>query len=153
MLSRDLKDNETVTVNVYAPSLSAEDIQRGNRGFAFIDGTEEKKTLSVTFTKDDCDAKAVTIKAIGDNLVEGNDYFALLHKVVSSTTSCKPCRNAVLFFKDTSERTQEYIISDDGRVAEAYGALEKKLAKYPSKHRDAINEYIRESLEKFLNTI
>lgn len=48
---------------------------------------------------------------------------------------------------------KEYIISDDGRVAEAYGALEKKLAKYPSKHRDAINEYIRESLEKFLNTI
>lgn len=48
---------------------------------------------------------------------------------------------------------KEYIISDDGRVAEAYGALEKKLAKYPSKHRDAINEYIRESLEKFLGTI
>jgi hypothetical protein len=48
---------------------------------------------------------------------------------------------------------KEYIISDDGRVAEAYGALEKKLAKYPSKHRDAINEYIRESLEKFLVTI
>jgi hypothetical protein len=48
---------------------------------------------------------------------------------------------------------KEYIISDDGRVAEAYQNLEKKLAKYPSKHRDAINEYIRESLEKFLKTI
>lgn len=48
---------------------------------------------------------------------------------------------------------KEYIISDDGRVAEAYINLEKKLAKYPSKHRDAINEYIRESLEKFLKTI
>lgn len=48
---------------------------------------------------------------------------------------------------------KEYIISDDGRVAEAYNALEKKLAKYPSKHRDAINQYIRESLEKFLANI
>ena len=118
-LSRNLKDNETITVNVYAPSLSAEDIQRGNRGFVFIDANNnEQKTLSVTFTKDDCGKKAVTIKAVGDKLVEGNDYFALLHKVVSSTTSCKPCRNAVLFFKDTSEQTQEYIISDEDDSSE-----------------------------------
>lgn len=45
---------------------------------------------------------------------------------------------------------KEYIISDNGRVAEAYQSLEKNLAKYPSHHRDAINDYIRESLEKFL---
>jgi hypothetical protein len=48
---------------------------------------------------------------------------------------------------------KEYIISNDGRVAEAYHNLEKKLAKYPSKHRDAINEYIKESLEKFLKAL
>lgn len=48
---------------------------------------------------------------------------------------------------------KEYIISDDGRVAENYANLEKKLAKYPNKHRDAINEYIRESLEKFLHAL
>lgn len=48
---------------------------------------------------------------------------------------------------------KEYIIADDGRVAEAYKNLENKLAKYPSKHRDAINEYIRESLERFLKSI
>jgi hypothetical protein len=48
---------------------------------------------------------------------------------------------------------KEYIISDDGKVAESFVQLEKKLAKYPGKHRDAINEYIRESLEKFLKTI
>ena len=48
---------------------------------------------------------------------------------------------------------KEYIISDDGRVAENYANLEKKLAKYPNKHRDAINEYIRESLEKFLKAL
>jgi len=48
---------------------------------------------------------------------------------------------------------KEYIISDDGRVAETYAALEKRLAKYPSKHKDAINDYIRESLEKFLHAL
>jgi hypothetical protein len=48
---------------------------------------------------------------------------------------------------------KEYIISDDGRVAETYAALEKKLSKYPSRHKDAINEYIRESLEKFLKAL
>lgn len=48
---------------------------------------------------------------------------------------------------------KEYIISDDGKVAEAYKNLEKKLAKYPSHHRDAINEYIRESVQKFLKSI
>lgn len=48
---------------------------------------------------------------------------------------------------------KDYIIADDGRVAEAYAKLEKKLAKYPNHHRDAINEYIKESLEKFLNSI
>lgn len=48
---------------------------------------------------------------------------------------------------------KEYIISDDGRVAETYDNLQKRLSKYPSRHRDAINEYIKESLEKFLATI
>lgn len=48
---------------------------------------------------------------------------------------------------------KEYIISDRGDIAEAYNSLEKKLSKYPSKHRDAINEYIKESLEKFLKSI
>lgn len=48
---------------------------------------------------------------------------------------------------------KEYIISNDGKVAEAYKTLEKKLAKYPSHHRDAINEYIRESVQKFLKSI
>ena len=48
---------------------------------------------------------------------------------------------------------KEYIIADDGKIAETYQNLEKKLAKYPSRHRDAINEYIRESLESFLKSI
>jgi hypothetical protein len=48
---------------------------------------------------------------------------------------------------------KEYIISDDGKIAETYEQLEKKLSKYPSRHKDAINEYIKEALEKFLQSI
>lgn len=48
---------------------------------------------------------------------------------------------------------KEYIISDDGKIAEAYNKLEKKLAKYPSHHKDAINEYILENFKKFLQSL
>jgi len=48
---------------------------------------------------------------------------------------------------------REYIIGDDGKVAEAYAALDKKLSKYPSKHSDEIRAYIYENLQKFLATL
>lgn len=48
---------------------------------------------------------------------------------------------------------KEYIISNDGRVAEAYNKLEKGLAKYPSKHKDAIKQHILEHITKFLRDI
>lgn len=48
---------------------------------------------------------------------------------------------------------KEYIISDDGKIAESYQKLEKKLAKYPSRHQEAIREHILESLQSFLKSI
>jgi hypothetical protein len=48
---------------------------------------------------------------------------------------------------------KEYIISGDGKIAENYKTLEKKLSKYPSRHRDAINQYIKESMAHFLKSI
>lgn len=48
---------------------------------------------------------------------------------------------------------KEYIIADDGKIAEAYEMLEKKLSKYPTKHADAIRQHILESLQSFLTTI
>jgi hypothetical protein len=48
---------------------------------------------------------------------------------------------------------KEYIISGDGKIAEKYKTLEKKLSKYPSRHRDAINQYIKESMAHFLKSI
>lgn len=48
---------------------------------------------------------------------------------------------------------KEYIISDDGKIAEAYEGLQKNLSKYPSRHRDAIKQHILESLNQFLAKI
>lgn len=48
---------------------------------------------------------------------------------------------------------KSFIIADDGKIAEAYERLEKSIAKYPSRHRDAINQHILESLNKFLANI
>lgn len=48
---------------------------------------------------------------------------------------------------------KEYIISDDGKIAESVFQLEKKLAKYPGKHSDAIRQHFLESLQTFLKTI
>lgn len=49
-------------------------------------------------------------------------------------------------FVDGILENKEYIIGDDGSVREAFAKFEKSIAKYPSKHRDAIQEHI---LEKF----
>ena len=49
--------------------------------------------------------------------------------------------------------SKEYIISDDGKIAEAYQALEKHLSKYPNRHSDAIRQHILEGLQKFLTQI
>lgn len=48
---------------------------------------------------------------------------------------------------------KEYIIADDGAVAEAYEGLEKRLSKYPGKHSEAIRSHILESLQNFLKTL
>jgi hypothetical protein len=56
-------------------------------------------------------------------------------------------------FVDGILENREYIICDDGKIAEAYAKLDKQLASFPSKHRDAINEYILENFKKFLASI
>lgn len=48
---------------------------------------------------------------------------------------------------------REYIIGDDGKIAEAYTQLDKSLASFPSHHRDAIDAYIIENFKKFLASI
>ena len=48
---------------------------------------------------------------------------------------------------------REYIIGDDGKIAEAYDKLDKRLSKYPSQYRSEINQYIFESFERFLKDL
>lgn len=48
---------------------------------------------------------------------------------------------------------KEFIIGNDGRVAEAFNVLEKHLSKYPTHHRDAINQHILEGFKRLLINI
>jgi hypothetical protein len=48
---------------------------------------------------------------------------------------------------------KEFIIGNDGRVAEAFGVLEKHLSKYPSHHSDAIKQHILEGFKRLLINI
>lgn len=48
---------------------------------------------------------------------------------------------------------KEFIIADDGHVAEAFAKLEKHLSKYPTHHRDAINKHILEGFRRLLTKI
>jgi hypothetical protein len=62
-------------------------------------------------------------------------------------------KNDSIGFVNGIYENKEYIISDDGHVAEAYAKLEKHLAKYPSRHKDAIKQHIMEGLQTFLKSI
>jgi len=104
-----------------------------------------------------------------EGLVKHNMRFGVstkcLGKIVESTTGNvvkSPILIGVDAVYDPSAHTcfvngilenKEYIIGDDGRIAENYKGLEKALSKYPSKHSDAIKEYILENLQKFLAKI
>lgn len=48
---------------------------------------------------------------------------------------------------------KEFIISSDGNAEQYYGKLERGLSKYPSKHRDEINEHIRLKVQEFLKSL
>lgn len=48
---------------------------------------------------------------------------------------------------------KEFIIGNDGHVAEAFEKLERHLAKYPTHHRDAINRHILEGFQRLLKAL
>ena len=48
---------------------------------------------------------------------------------------------------------KEFIIADDGHVAEAFEKFEKHLSKYPSHHSDAIKQHILEGFKRLLINI
>ncbi len=83
---------------------------------------------------------------------EGKGYHIVTSPIVLGVDAVYDPSVSTAFVNGILEN-KAYIISDDGNVAEAYDQLERRLAKYPSKHRDAINEYIKESLQKFLKSL
>lgn len=48
---------------------------------------------------------------------------------------------------------KEYIIADDGKVAEAFDKFEAHLSKYPSRYRNDINNHIVEGFKKLLEAL
>lgn len=71
--------------------------------------------------------------------------------ILSVDAVYEPSANTV--FVDGILESKSYIIGNDGKIAEAFERFEKKLAKYPSKHKDDIVKHILESFSKFLKEI
>ena len=89
-------------------------------------------------------------KALGQLEESGNSTIVRRPSIVSIDAVFEP---SIGEFSKGILENREYIIGDDGRVAEAYAVLDKKLSKYPSKHSDEIRAYILENLQKFLTQI
>ena len=89
-------------------------------------------------------------KALGQLEESGNSTIVRMPQIVSVDAVFEP---SIGQYSKGILENREYIIGDDGRVAEAYAVLDKKLSRYPSKHSDEIRAYIVENLQKFLAKI
>lgn len=99
-LSRALTGNQKVVMTVFAPVVSAENTQRGDRGIFLKNGDEYVTSMTFVFDKDN-QSFNVTVVAFADLLREGNDYVAILHNIgAESTAAVAPCRNMMVFLKD-----------------------------------------------------
>ncbi|WP_141225543.1 calcium-binding protein [Fibrobacter sp. UWB1] len=120
-LDRAPKAGETVTVTVFAPGATTEAHGRGDREIWLVDGSG-KLCKSITFkfaataTGDGVVAwdspQLVKVKAIGDAVREGDDYFSLLHNVSLTATQTnveasvvKTCKNALVFLDEPGTQT------------------------------------------------
>ncbi len=109
-LSKAPKAGETVCVTIFAPVVSEENHQRGDKGILFADGENYKSFITLTFNSSDYAAvKKVQLKAFADRLSEGDAYFALLHKVQiegnTVTSKVNDCKNVLVFIDDKNNST------------------------------------------------
>ena len=109
-LSKAPKDDETVNITIYAPTVSDENLQRGDRGVFFVKGDkyEPYSFVTLSFNKDNYDtAQNVKIFAPTDLLREGSDYFALLHNVQieggADKSVVNDCKNVLVYLDETSK--------------------------------------------------
>ncbi|MDY6263115.1 MAG: calcium-binding protein [Fibrobacter sp.] len=104
-LSKAPKAGETVCVTIFAPVVSEENHQRGDKGILFADGENYTSFVTLTFDSSDYSTvKKVQLKAFADKLSEGDAYFALLHKVQiegnTVTSKVNDCKNVLVFMDD-----------------------------------------------------
>ena len=120
-LDKAPKAGETVTVTVFAPVATTEAHGRGDREIWLVDGSGNLcKSLSFKFaataTGDGVVAwdspQLVKVKAIGDAVREGDDYFSLLHNVSLTATQTNveasvvnTCKNALVFLDEPGTQT------------------------------------------------
>lgn len=119
-LSKAPAENETVSVTVYAPEMTNDNHQHGDRGTYLIDSAGAYvNSVTFNFTSKNYNvAQYVKMIAFSDNLREGDDHFALLHGVATgANTKVNPCRNVVLFLED--DRTAEKPISEDSPIIDS----------------------------------
>ena len=120
-LDRAPKAGETVTVTVFAPGATTEAHGRGDREIWLVDGSGNLcKSMTFKFaataTGDGVVAwnspQLVKVKAIGDAVREGDDYFSLLHNVSLTAMQTNveasvvnTCKNALVFLDEPGTQT------------------------------------------------
>jgi hypothetical protein len=133
-LSRALAQGETVTVTVFAPTVTRNDRLRGDAGVVFVNesGAEIGNSVTFTFTAGmGLGSNAhVRVKAKSDSLREGDDHAALLHKVEYSGGDgfeVGPVRNVLAFVDDRTisvDTTRPFVVVDEFGVGTCSSSIE-----------------------------
>ena len=133
-LSRALAQGETVTVTVFAPTVTRNDRLRGDAGVVFVNesGAEIGNSVTFTFTAGmGLGSNAhVRVKAKSDSIREGDDHAALLHKVEYSGGDgfeVGPVRNVLAFVDDRTisvDTTRPFVVVDEFGVGTRSSSIE-----------------------------
>ena len=109
-LDKEPEKGEVVSVTVFAPGETTESLNRGDHGIWLVDASNKYvKSITYKFTIDGAgethkydEAVDINLVVLGDKVREGNDYFALMHKVTSSKSDrlIKDCKNALIFLDE-----------------------------------------------------
>ena len=132
-LDKEPEKGEVVSVTVFAPGETTESLNRGDHGIWLVDGDKYVKSITYKFTIDGTgethkydEAVDINLIVLDDKVREGNDYFALMHKVTSSKSGrlIKDCKNALIFLDEQAVQ-QSFMIKQVHEVKDAEFTAEK----------------------------
>ena len=133
-LDKEPEKGEVVSVTVFAPGETTESLNRGDHGIWLVDGNNKYvKSITYKFTIDGAgethkydEAVDINLIVLDDKVREGNDYFALMHKVTSSKSGrlIKDCKNALIFLDEQAVQ-QSFMIKQVHEVKDAEFTAEK----------------------------